>query len=248
MVDSNQKTSVPKHIAVVMDGNGRWAQLRGFPRVQGHRKGVENVRKIISLCGSSRVEFLTLFAFSSENWRRPPDEVRFLTQLLISSLKSEISKLHRNDIRLEIIGNIEPFGAEVLDLVESARDKTQNNNSLTLTIALNYGARWDISMAVKSIGRKIKTGSIDVDKIDESIISSHLATNFLPEPDLFIRTGGEVRLSNFLLWQLAYTELYFSDVLWPDFNEELFIEALDAYSTRQRRYGKTGEQVNSAAG
>ena len=235
--------AVPEHIAIVMDGNGRWAQARGQVRINGHRRGVEVVRQVTSLCAKAGVSFLTLFAFSSENWRRPQDEVTFLKKLLATSLEKEFDRLHKNNIRLNVIGDVTPFGAHLEENIERAKQKTEGNTGLTLTIALNYGARWEISAAAKNIAVDCLSGKLNPEDISESLFNDRLATVSIPDPDLFIRTGGEIRLSNFLLWQLAYTELFFTDTLWPDFDETVFNEALEAFNSRQRRFGQTGEQV-----
>jgi undecaprenyl diphosphate synthase len=228
-----------------MDGNGRWAQARGKARIQGHRRGVETARQLTSLCGRAGIEYLTLFAFSSENWKRPPEEVGFLTRLLITSLENEISRLQENQIRLNIIGDFRPFGQKVEELIVRAHEQTSSNTAMTLTIALNYGGRWDLTEAVRKLVRACEERDITADDIDEATLSQALSTRNLPDPDLFIRTGGEIRLSNFLLWQLAYTELFFTDCLWPDFDEDQFERALDAYRSRQRRFGQTGDQVTA---
>ena len=243
--DPTKDRLVPRHVAVVMDGNGRWAQVRGKARIQGHRRGVETARQMTSLCGRAGVEYLTLFAFSSENWKRPPEEVRFLTRLLISSLENEISRLQENQIRLNVIGDFRPFGQKVEELIARAREQTFSNTAMTLTIALNYGGRWDLTEAVRELATACEERRMTASDIDESTLSQTLSTGNLPDPDLFIRTGGEIRLSNFLLWQLAYTELFFTDSLWPDFGEEHFEQALDAYKRRQRRFGQTGDQVTT---
>jgi len=238
---------VPRHVAVVMDGNGRWAQARGRPRIQGHRRGVETARQVTSLCGEAGVEYLTLFAFSSENWKRPREEVGLLTQLLVSSLENEISRLHANQIRLNVIGDLKPFGIKVERMVATAREKTADNTAMTLTIALNYGGRWDLITAARTLARACEEKQIAWQDIDESALTAALSTIELPDPDLFIRTGGEIRLSNFLLWQLAYTELFFTEALWPDFDQALFLRALEFYQNRQRRFGRIGEQVRGSS-
>ena len=243
--DPTKDRLVPRHVAVVMDGNGRWAQARGKARIQGHRRGVETARQLTSLCGRAGIEYLTLFAFSSENWKRPPEEVGFLTRLLITSLENEISRLQENQIRLNVIGDFRPFGQKVNELIVRAHEQTSSNTAMTLTIALNYGGRWDLTEAVRKLVRACEERDITADDIDEATLSQALSTRNLPDPDLFIRTGGEIRLSNFLLWQLAYTELFFTDCLWPDFDEEQFERALDAYRSRQRRFGQTGDQVTA---
>ena len=243
----SSSADLPSHVAVVMDGNGRWAQARGLPRVQGHRKGVDAAQSITTFCAKAGIPYLTLFAFSSENWQRPEDEVSFLKTLLINSLEKQFDELHQNNVRLDVIGDVRPFGPSLERQVERARSRSANNTGLRLTIALNYGARWEITQPLKSIVEDCLQGVIDAEAITESLISERLTTSQLPEPDLFIRTGGEIRLSNFLLWQLAYTELFFTDVLWPDFDQDVFDEAIRAYRARRRRFGKTQEQVNRVA-
>ena len=234
---------VPYHVAIVMDGNGRWAQRRKQPRIYGHKKGVEVLRRIIESCGKHGVSILTLFAFSSENWRRPPAEVIGLKRLLFSSLMAEADSLVSNGVRLRVIGDLDPFGPDVLNLVRHTERRSANNHKLELVIAMNYGGRWDIVTACRRLAMKAAEGKLSSDAIDERSVAEALSTSTLPDPDLFIRTGGEYRISNFLLWQLAYTELYFTETLWPEFTEENFIEALNWYATRQRKFGKTQEQV-----
>ncbi len=227
-----------------MDGNGRWARRRGKPRIAGHRRGVEVARELVGSCASRGIAYLTLFAFSSENWRRPRTEVEFLVELLTTYLENEIHKLHENGVNLRIIGDIEPFGPRVRMLARSAEQLTSGNGRLNLAIAINYGGRWDITQATGRIAAEVAAGRIGPDDVDDRLVESHLSTRGMPEPDLFIRTGGESRISNFLLWQLAYTELYFTEVLWPDFSEAELDNALKSYAGRQRRFGQTGEQVS----
>jgi len=238
---------IPEHLAIIMDGNGRWAQARGRPRIAGHRRGVEVVRRVVELCGKHEIPFLTLFAFSSENWNRPVEEVGLLTRLLVTSLDNEVQRLHDNGVRLKVIGDLAPFGSQIEQMVARAEEATQVNTSLKLTIALNYGGRWDVLQAVQRIGIATASGELDCADVDEELFSSYLSTANQPDPDLFIRTGGELRISNFLLWQLAYTELFFTDALWPDFDEKIFLAALEAYRVRQRRFGQTREQVLSSS-
>ncbi|MEK9785382.1 MAG: isoprenyl transferase [Gammaproteobacteria bacterium] len=240
-------TDLPAHVAVVMDGNGRWAQARGLPRVQGHRKGVDAAREMTTLCARAGIAYLTLFAFSSENWRRPDEEVSFLKTLLMTSLQKEFKRLHANNIRLKVIGDPARFGSTLEAQVQEAESRTAQNTGLTLTIALNYGARWEIAEMTRALANECNEGILTVSDITESLISRRLSTADMPDPDLFIRTGGEIRLSNFLLWQLAYTELFFTDTLWPDFDETAFNGALEAYRSRRRRFGKTQEQVDESA-
>ena len=232
---------VPHHVAIVMDGNGRWAQRRKQPRIFGHKKGVEALRRIIECCGKHGVSILTLFAFSSENWRRPPAEVGALKRLLFSSLMAEADSLVSNGVRLRVVGDLDPFGPDVVDMVQRTEHRTANNHKLELVIAVNYGGRWDIVSACRKLAIKVAEGNLSSDAIDERSVAEALSTSTLPDPDLCIRTGGEYRISNFLLWQLAYTELYFCEVLWPEFSEDDFVEALNWYATRQRRFGKTQE-------
>ncbi|MGZ4959048.1 MAG: isoprenyl transferase [Methylomonas sp.] len=233
----------PRHIAIIMDGNGRWAQKRLMPRIMGHHAGVKAVRKIVEYCAKENIEVLSLFAFSSENWRRPKEEVSLLMELFMATLQSEVDKLDRNNIRLKIIGDKAAFPDKLQEKILSAEAQTETNSGLTLVIAANYGGRWDISQAVRKIVDGIKQGEIQEQEISEKLIGQHLVTADLPEPDLFIRTGGEERISNFLLWQLAYAELYFTDELWPDFDQKLLEKAIRSFKGRQRRFGHTGEQV-----
>jgi undecaprenyl diphosphate synthase len=236
-------TDVPRHIAIIMDGNGRWAQRRRLPRVAGHTKGLDAVRTIVEACAARGVEFLTLFAFSSENWRRPVDEVSFLMRLFISALEREIARLHTNGIRLHVVGDLSMFEPRIQELVRRAQAKTAANTGLTLTIAANYGGRWDILQATRKIAQQcVDAGAMQ--NVDEASFAQHLAMAYAPEPDLFIRTGGEQRVSNFLLWQLAYTELYFTDVFWPDFNDAELSKAIASYRERERRFGRTSAQLS----
>jgi undecaprenyl diphosphate synthase len=236
--------AVPTHIAIIMDGNGRWARLRHRPRVSGHVRGVESVRAIIRACIERGVRYLTLFAFSSENWRRPWEEVSFLMQLFMKALKNEVKKLHENKVRFRVVGDLSRFDPKLTRLIAEAEQLTADNTALTLTVAANYGGRWDILQAVE------KMLALEPQKragFQEADLASHLSMASCPEPDLFIRTGGEKRISNFLLWQLAYTELYFTDTLWPDFDAAALDHALDSYAKRERRFGRTSEQVANAA-
>jgi undecaprenyl diphosphate synthase len=240
------RSSLPRHVAVVMDGNGRWARQRHLPRVAGHVKGVERVRELVKTCGDNGIEFLTVFAFSSENWHRPEGEVNALIQLLINALDEEVSKLHENDIRFRVIGDFSRFGRTAAAKMRQAQALTRNNKRLVLTIAANYGGRWDIAQACAELAKRVQCGKIEVGSITPQMIARFLSMHDTPDPDLFIRTGGEQRISNFLLWQLAYAELYFTPVLWPDFDCTEFKRALDSYVRRQRRFGLTGEQVEAA--
>ena len=236
-------TDMPQHIAVIMDGNGRWARKRFLPRVAGHKRGMDAVLELVKACVDHNIAYLTLFAFSSENWRRPADEVLFLMSLFIQGLKREVAKLHENNIKLVLIGDRTRFNAELIDQIELSERLTANNTGLTLSIAANYGGRWDILQAVNKMHSAMPS---HVGEYDEEHLASHLAMHYAPEPDLFIRTGGEKRISNFMLWQLAYTELYFTDTLWPDFDESAFNLALASYQNRERRFGRTSEQVSDA--
>jgi undecaprenyl diphosphate synthase len=240
------QSAVPQHVAVIMDGNGRWAKGRGLPRVAGHRKGVERVRDMVTVCAEKGVKYLTLFAFSSENWRRPAQEVKLLMELFLSALDNEIRKLHKNNVRFRVIGDTERFGEKLTARIWKAEMLTQKNTTLTLTIAANYGGRWDIAQACAELARRAARGEINPDTITEKSLEPFLSMAGVPEPDLFIRTGGEQRISNFLLWQLAYTEMYFTPVLWPDFDRAQFEQALVSYAGRQRRFGLTGEQIETA--
>jgi len=232
-------TSVPRHVAIIMDGNGRWARKRFMPRVAGHSRGVESVRAVIQRCIERGVSYLTLFAFSSENWRRPADEVSFLMQLFMRSLKKEIARLHENGIRFRVIGDLSKFDDALVAMIHDAEAMTAGNSTLHLTIAANYGGRWDILQATNAL---LAQQDVAVE-ITEEALSAHLSMAFAPEPDLFIRTGGEQRISNFLLWQLAYAELYFTDTLWPDFDSAAFDDALTSFGERERRFGRTSEQL-----
>jgi len=236
-------SSVPKHIAVIMDGNGRWARKRFLPRVAGHKRGVETVRELVKHCVKLDVKFLTLFAFSSENWRRPAEEVSFLMGLFMDALDREVAKLHQNNIKLVMIGDRSHFDSNLVAKINASEQLTANNTGLVLTIAANYGGRWDILQAMNKMQQALPelTGHYQ-----EAHLQPYLAMHYAPEPDLFIRTGGEVRISNFLLWQLAYTELYFTDTLWPDFDESAFNLAIHSYQQRERRFGRTSEQLRPA--
>ena len=243
LLNSIDTTNLPKHLAIIMDGNGRWAKQQGFLRAFGHENGTKSVKTTIETSAKLGIEFLTLYAFSTENWNRPKLEVDTLMKLLISSLKKELITLQKNNIRLNAIGNLEKLPAsaqkELFDVIE----KTKNNTRLTLTLALSYGSREELVSAIKRISDKVKNNIISIDSIDDSIINEHLYTQNLPDVDLLIRTSGEHRISNFLLWQIAYAELYFTDVLWPDFKEQDLYEAIISYQKRERRFGKTSEQI-----
>ena len=234
--------AVPRHVAIIMDGNGRWAKSRHLPRIAGHKRGVEIVREVTRACIDIGIEFLTLFAFSSENWRRPQEEVTMLRQLFLLALEQEISKLDRNGIRLKIIGDLAPFGERIGELALRAEEQTAQNTRLTLTVAANYGGRWDLLQAIGKLVRKYPT---QTEGFTEEQFAPLLAMDYAPEPDLFIRTGGEQRLSNFLLWHVAYTELYFTQKLWPDFDRKALDEAIEWFVARERRFGRTSEQLES---
>jgi undecaprenyl diphosphate synthase len=233
---------VPRHVAIIMDGNGRWAKRQHLPRIAGHRRGVEAVRATVRACAERGVGFLTLFAFSSENWRRPAEEVALLMQLFQMALTSEVEKLHRNGVRLKVVGDTRRFDANIRRAIEQSERLTAGNRGLTLTIAANYGGRWDILQAMN----KVLQEQPGLKEIQEEMLAPHLAMSYAPEPDLFIRTGGEQRISNFLLWQLAYSELYFTDTLWPDFDAAALDAAIVSYRGRERRFGRTSDQVEQA--
>jgi undecaprenyl diphosphate synthase len=238
--------ALPRHVAIIMDGNGRWARRRQLPRIAGHRAGVENVRVIVRECAERGIETLTLFAFSSENWRRPPAEVRLLFDLFILALEQEVERLGEAGVRLRVIGDREPFPARLRECIAWAEQATEANRRLNLVVAANYGGRWDIAQAARALAREVESGARRAVEITPELLAAHLALADLPEPDLFIRSGGEQRISNYLLWQLAYTELYFTECLWPDFDAGEFERALTSYAQRQRRFGMTGEQLVGA--
>ena len=238
-----QAKEIPRHIAMIMDGNGRWAKQRMLPRAAGHKRGVETVREVVKACAARGVEYLTLFAFSSENWRRPAAEVSMLKQLFIMALEREAEKLHRNGIRLRIVGDIAPFGKNIVELVARAEELTRANTRMTLTVAANYGGRWDLLQAMQ---RLVESQPQQRGAFTEEQLASYLTMAYAPEPDLFIRTGGEQRISNFLLWQLAYSEFYFTDTLWPDFGAAALDQAISSYQRRERRFGRTSEQLGLA--
>jgi len=237
------KSRLPNHIAIIMDGNGRWAKQKNKPRVFGHKNGVTAVRKSIEACANIGVNYLTLYAFSTENWNRPKLEVRTLMSLLVSSLKKELKTLQKNNIKLNTIGNLEHLPEKAQIELADVIEKTKNNNRLTLTLALNYGSREEIVNVIKNLSEKVVNKELSLEEINEKIINNHLYTFSLPDVDLMIRTSGEKRISNFLLWQIAYAELYFTDTLWPDFKEENLFNAIIDYQKRERRFGKTSEQI-----
>ncbi len=246
--DSDTASRPPRHVAIVMDGNGRWAKQRKLPRFAGHTAGVDTVKGVVRACVEEGIKVLTLFAFSSENWRRPRDEVSMLMGLFISALDQQVKKLHENNIRLRVIGDRSAFNAALQKRIRDAETLTRDNDGLVLVIAANYGGRWDIVEATRALARTVAAGALDPEEISEQQMAHHMSLKDLPEPDLFIRTGGEQRVSNFLLWDMAYTELYFTETLWPDFDRAAFDEALASYARRQRRFGRTSEQVTAAGG
>ncbi len=242
---SSQKTdesaldmsNLPRHIAIIMDGNGRWAKKRGLPRTVGHKAGVETLREIIRTCSKLKIQYLTLYAFSTENWQRPEKEVSALMKLLVYYLRKEIEELHKNNVKIHVIGDISKLPQTAIQEINSALDLTQNNDGLTVNIALNYGGRDEIIRAVKTLCNKVKNGELEVSEINEQIFKQHLYTKEIPDPDLLIRPSGELRLSNFLLWQAAYSEFWFSNIYWPDFTKKHLIQAIIDYQKRERRFG-----------
>ncbi len=244
--DQIDKNKIPNHVAVIMDGNGRWAKKRGFTRVFGHKNGVKSVKEIVEASVELGIGALTLYTFSTENWKRPKIEVDILMGILVNSLKKELQTFQKNNVRLQTIGNIEKLPKKARTELKEVIEKTKKNMGLTLTLALNYGSREEIIIAVKKISKKIVNNELNIEEIDENIINSHLYTFTLPVVDFLIRTSGEKRISNFLLWQIAYAELYFTNVLWPDFRKKDFYEAILDYQSRERRFGKTSEQIDSS--
>ncbi|SHK82663.1 undecaprenyl diphosphate synthase [Marinobacter antarcticus] len=238
--------SRPRHVAIIMDGNNRWAKERRLKGVAGHKAGVGAVKSVVEVCAREGVEVLTLFAFSSENWRRPQDEVSALMKLFVFALEREVRKLHRNDIRLRIIGDRSAFSPTLQELMAKAEQLTSNNTTMTLVIAANYGGHWDIAQATRQVAEQVKAGQLQPSDITDDLIQQHLSIGDLPVPDLMIRTAGEQRISNFMLWHLAYTELYFSPVFWPDFKEDEMRKALQVYAGRQRRFGQTDDQITAS--
>ena len=235
--------NIPQHIAIIMDGNGRWANAKGLPRITGHREGVRTVRKITEICGKMGVQILTLYTFSSENWNRPATEVSALMKLLVNSLRREVKDLMKNNVRFTVIGNINELETNVQNELQDAIYKTKNNTGLNLNLALSYGSRQEIICAIKKLAEKVLEGEIIVEDIDEYHFSKLLYTRDIPDPDLLIRTGGEFRISNFLLWQIAYTEIHVTDISWPSFGKKELTEAIYEYQNRERRFGKISEQV-----
>ncbi len=245
MKEKIHKENLPQHVAIIMDGNGRWAKKQGLRRTAGHEKGAESVRECVENCGKLGVKNLTLFAFSTENWNRPKLEVQTLMRLLVRSIRKEFKEFHKNGIRLNCVGNIESLPNKVQKELQEVIENTKDNSNMTLTIALSYGSREEIKCMVQRISQKVSDGEVKVEDINDELIHEHLYTFDLPDVDLLIRTSGEQRISNFLLWQIAYAELYFSDVLWPDFRREHLLEAIESYQKRERRFGKTSEQLTT---
>ena len=239
------ENNIPKHVAIIMDGNGRWSEQKGKHRVLGHKHGVKALRRAIAFASEQKIEGLTIFAFSSENWKRPKQEVNMLMELFFTVLGSEVKTLHKNNIKLNIIGDISGFSDRLQKKIHAAQLLTKNNSGLSLNVAANYGGRWDITNATRQIAQQVQDGLLTIDEIEEHIVRKSLSLSELPDVDLMIRTGGDYRISNFLLWQLAYAELYFTDTLWPDFDGEAFQLALDVFSGKERRFGQTSAQVNS---
>lgn len=238
-------TTGPQHVAIIMDGNGRWAQKKGKIRTFGHKAGVDSVKAVVKFARKTGIKSLTLFAFSSENWKRPEEEVSVLMELFNFVLNNEVKRLNKNGVRLKVIGDVNAFDDKLVEKIHKAEALTADNHELVLNIAANYGGRWDVVNATKQIANDVKNGKLNVDEVSEDTFNQYVSTADLPELDLLIRTGGEHRISNFLLWQCAYAELYFTDVLWPDFNEDVFQLAVDDFNVRQRRFGLTGEQVQT---
>jgi len=234
---------LPNHIAIIMDGNGRWAKSKGLLRKIGHQNGAKTVKEVVETCAKINVKYLTLYAFSTENWNRPKLEVELLMKLLISSLKKEVKTLQKNNIKLSTIGNLNSLPTKVAKELKDVIEKTKDNNRLTLTLALSYGSQEELIKTIKEISLKVKNNLISPENIDKSVINNHLYDHYLPDVDLLIRTSGEQRISNFLLWEIAYAELFFSDILWPDFNKENLFEAILNYQNRERRFGKTSDQL-----
>ncbi|MDQ5900347.1 MAG: undecaprenyl diphosphate synthase [Pseudomonadota bacterium] len=239
----NQALKLPRHIAIIMDGNGRWAKRRYLPRMLGHQEGVKAVRKVIKFCGEMGIEVLTLFAFSSENWQRPEQEVNYLMTLFLNTLKNEIDKLTKNNVQLRMVGNLDRFNPPLRAWIDKSQALTAKNTGLQLVIAVNYSGQWDIVQAAQKIMRQDKSGELATETLTREIFANYLSLADLPEADLLIRTSGEYRISNFLLWELAYTELYFTDTLWPDFDKHELNKALHFYAQRERRFGCTSEQL-----
>jgi undecaprenyl diphosphate synthase len=245
LVEEGDNKNIPQHIAIIMDGNGRWAQLQGKGRVAGHRAGVESVRAVVASARKSNVKALTLFAFSSENWQRPEKEVNVLMDLFMYVLTKEVKRLHKHNIRFQVVGDLSRFSDKLQKNIAKSEQLTEQNTGLVLSIAANYGGRWDIAKAAKKLASDVNQGIISLDEINEETLNEQTCLADLPTLDLLIRTGGDCRISNFLLWQAAYAELYFTDTLWPDFNEIKFQDAINCFDQRERRFGKTGEQARN---
>ena len=237
------KEKLPRHVAIIMDGNGRWAEQRSSPRFSGHRAGVETVRRVVQMSGELGIKALTLFAFSSENWRRPKKEVGLLMDLFLTALGREVKQLNETGVQLRVIGDLSSFPKKLQQRIEKSMKLTKDNTGLVLNIAANYGGKWDVVQATKKIAERIEQGELSSNDVSEELIEKHLSLSDVPNPDLFIRTGGEQRISNFLVWQLAYSELYFTRVLWPDFDGDEYAKAITSFASRQRRFGQTGTQI-----
>jgi undecaprenyl diphosphate synthase len=240
-----QNQTIPRHVAIIMDGNGRWAKQRFLPRIAGHKAGIDATRRIVEAAAKHGIEVLSLFTFSSENWKRPPEEVENILSLFLQALQFDAKNLHKNNVRLKIIGHLSAFSKKLQDSIAEAEALTASNTGLTLVVAANYGGQWDILNAAKQLASDAIAGKINLDDMTAAMFEERLTLSDLPYPDLFIRTSGEQRISNFFLWQLAYTELYFPDVYWPDFDEKEFEKAMSYFASRQRRFGLTGEQVEA---
>lgn len=245
LISNIDKSNLPKHVAIIMDGNGRWAKQQGYDRTFGHKSAVESVRSAVEVCGDLGIPYLTLFAFSTENWKRPKAEVNFLMKLLASTIKAEIKDLHQKGIKLQVIGEIEKLPSSILKILQKAIDLTKDNQKATLIMALNYGARDELVHAARQLAEDVKNEKIKPEDINTDLFEQKLFTKDIPPVDLMIRTSGEYRISNFLLWQIAYAELYFTNTLWPDFRRDNFLKAIREYTSRERRYGKTGEQIKT---
>ena len=245
LLDDIKTRPIPRHIAVIMDGNGRWAKQRGKQRLEGHQQGAAALREVLEGCLLTKVEYLTVYAFSIENWNRSQEEVQGLMELFVRSCHSEIDNLNTNNIRFRTIGNLEMLSEDCLRELKITEEKTKNNTALTLAVALSYGSQWEIAHAAKQIAKDVQAGQLQAEQVNEELFANYLTTNFMPDPDLLIRTSGEYRISDFLLWQIAYSELYFTDVLWPDFTKEKLYRAIADYQKRERRFGKTSEQIHT---
>lgn len=241
-----EKGKIPRHVAIIMDGNGRWAKQQGKHRIFGHTAGVESVREALVAASEIGVQYLTLYAFSTENWNRPKEEVDGLMDLLVQTISNEVDSLNKNEVRLQSIGDPKKLPEACYNELQNAIQRTSQNKRITLTLALNYSAKWEITNACKSIAKDVKANQLEIDSIDDDLINQYLSTKNIPEPELLIRTSGEKRISNFLLWQIAYTELFFTDIFWPDFKKDNFYEAILDYQSRERRFGKVSEQIDDA--